>query len=1122
MRRITPLICSLAAFFYSPILGQQDLTFETNQSGDQLLLSWPSGGSYLLERAAIDGSLDVWSNEMNNVITERGRQFVGLNPSDGPQFFRLRLDIPNTKLTFGEGAGETSLHLPAPPNPKETDLIVTITEIPDTGTIKKMDGTVVTADTILTVTELLELTFTPRENAQTQAKGNGALQMQDESAGSSLLRYTIDYGDDLVVSVTVEITPVAPRADALIWGYFPQTGLGFFRSDGSNVSLIGNSLMDGTRNFLFPIGVVDDVYYFLSGQKVYGFDGAEITVLLTGFSSPELLIGDRLYYRAGNSETGWELGWTEFDSDPTLVDLPIALENSELLKLQNLDGVLYILAEDDSGETWWKLDENTVAKAILPENENLPIDTTGEVFFYSGEDNELWGFDGINAGLIVDTNLGGPDEMFGFTIPFKDGIVFEANNGTKISNFYFNAQTSQVLTLDGPLIYGLTYHIIDEVLYYIPESKDSPLLMFDGVSVSPVPNQPFSSVGSFLPVGSTIALNHDWIFDGISFSQPPVSEELGGNLAELYFDGIPISVHSEVRDQIFFNLDKGEHRLNSKLVVFNGSDAEVLSDSYGNTGRSDPSAVFLDENGDLLFKGKTGEEEDPVAFFKYADGGLERLSGFDANSIYPQDGVFVYDGKIYTFGDLDGSSQLRRLVTFDGSTVSPASVDDRGPDIDLSASDLLEWNDKLYFIGSDEGEEDRIWSFDGSIYEEVELPNVDADPEGALLTVFKNMLVFVARAPGPGSRRDFYVWDGATDPVNYELYPNQFLGEDPADFFVIGDWLYFTLDDNSNDRSLWQFNGIDEPTMIPISDVGSLDDPQMLNLGGILHFVAETIDDGYQLFRYSLIDGVIQVTEIEGFDPFMLTVVNGVLYGWNEDETASLGLWSYDGENFFPTIFEGTTKRDAQDTRAELLRINDRLIVNSPGQGLYSYDGDSFTQLVEYPTLGYGLVEPFTLGDGRLFIAMDGIVEGVFVGRELWVSDGLSTPTLVGDANQTPIGLEMMTAIENPFADSDGGLTLTGEALDDVLISSTGSDTMRGRGGADRFVFLEGWGMDTIFDFQPVEDRIDLSSTGLSFADLTIDQIGGDTLIDGGSGNTIILKSLDDAHISEYEFLFSD
>ncbi len=62
---------------------------------------------------------------------------------------------------------------------------------------------------------------------------------------------------------------------------------------------------------------------------------------------------------------------------------------------------------------------------------------------------------------------------------------------------------------------------------------------------------------------------------------------------------------------------------------------------------------------------------------------------------------------------------------------------------------------------------------------------------------------------------------------------------------------------------------------------------------------------------------------------------------------------------------------------------------------------------------------------------------------------------------------------------ADGADLLQGGAGNDILIDGEGSDTLRGDTGADVFVFTQDDAIDVILDYQPGEDRIDISALGV-------------------------------------------
>jgi len=97
---------------------------------------------------------------------------------------------------------------------------------------------------------------------------------------------------------------------------------------------------------------------------------------------------------------------------------------------------------------------------------------------------------------------------------------------------------------------------------------------------------------------------------------------------------------------------------------------------------------------------------------------------------------------------------------------------------------------------------------------------------------------------------------------------------------------------------------------------------------------------------------------------------------------------------------------------------------------------------------------------------------------------------------------------------------LLGRAGQDWLQGGEGDDQLTGGGGRDRYVFAEDHGDDSITDFNPDQDRIQLDIPGLSFDNLRIEALGEDTLIDTGEG-TILLQGVDAEDIGPGHFLFS-
>lgn len=102
----------------------------------------------------------------------------------------------------------------------------------------------------------------------------------------------------------------------------------------------------------------------------------------------------------------------------------------------------------------------------------------------------------------------------------------------------------------------------------------------------------------------------------------------------------------------------------------------------------------------------------------------------------------------------------------------------------------------------------------------------------------------------------------------------------------------------------------------------------------------------------------------------------------------------------------------------------------------------------------------------------------------------------------------------------EGDDTITALDGDDLLVGGLDDDLLIGGAGADIFRFQQGDGQDTISDFEDGTDIIQLWDTGLTFADLTIEQVGNDAVINYGAGSLITVSGVDAAALTQDDIVF--
>ena len=127
---------------------------------------------------------------------------------------------------------------------------------------------------------------------------------------------------------------------------------------------------------------------------------------------------------------------------------------------------------------------------------------------------------------------------------------------------------------------------------------------------------------------------------------------------------------------------------------------------------------------------------------------------------------------------------------------------------------------------------------------------------------------------------------------------------------------------------------------------------------------------------------------------------------------------------------------------------------------------------------------------------------------------------LFGDDNDNV--LEGFNGVDDLFG-RGGNDTLIGGGGIDFLDGGTGNDILTSGGGFDRFLFTTAeFGQDVITDFTNNRERIDFRDSGLTFADLGIQKINGDTVITingDTNGNSIILEGVE-SRIDQADFIF--
>jgi uncharacterized delta-60 repeat protein len=173
------------------------------------------------------------------------------------------------------------------------------------------------------------------------------------------------------------------------------------------------------------------------------------------------------------------------------------------------------------------------------------------------------------------------------------------------------------------------------------------------------------------------------------------------------------------------------------------------------------------------------------------------------------------------------------------------------------------------------------------------------------------------------------------------------------------------------------------------------------------------------------------------------------------------------------------------------------------------------------PTAVYTIAARATSSDGGTYDQSFDVMFGTAAGDDTLPATGETHPMLPGEdiiyglgGNDTVYG-------------GSGDDSLFGQDGNDVLIGGTGNDLLSGGSGNDTFRFVDGFGADHVTDFDPTgsSDLIDLTGAAnpnwTSFADVqaNMTQVGADTVIDLGNGNTITLIGVTATNLTAGDFL---
>ena len=367
------------------------------------------------------------------------------------------------------------------------------------------------------------------------------------------------------------------------------------------------------------------------------------------------------------------------------------------------------------------------------------------------------------------------------------------------------------------------------------------------------------------------------------------------------------------------------------------------------------------------------------------------------------------DDFLYFSGN-DGTNGLE-LWRSDGTVDGTFMVENIHPSGNSSPIYFAGLNGIVYFSATDDVNGRELWRTDGTEAGTFMVSDIVTGMDSGSpteLTAVNNQLFFV-------SDGELWVSDG-TDAGTQLLDFAPSVPSFPTELTVFNNMLYFQADDGVNGVELWRSDGtLGGTTMVQDINLAGFSTPEELTaVGTLLYFQADAGNgSGAELW---LTDGTtvgtVQVSDIfpgiTGSDPANLTNVNGTLYFAASDDLHGVELWQSSGSDVSTMMVADIADGNGDGYPNFLTQANDTIYVfanDNTQRNLWTTDGTAAnTQSVAqiYPDWTSSFPPPIAstpvAESGRPVAIEDKLFyinEESDTGRELWVSDGSPTGTML-------------------------------------------------------------------------------------------------------------------------------
>jgi ELWxxDGT repeat protein len=303
-----------------------------------------------------------------------------------------------------------------------------------------------------------------------------------------------------------------------------------------------------------------------------------------------------------------------------------------------------------------------------------------------------------------------------------------------------------------------------------------------------------------------------WANNG-TYSGSWLVQDINPGPANSYVTQYPVALG----DKLLFIAYDGAHGIEPWISDGAIAGTQLVKDIHPDPSFAGASGYFVKWGGLAYFNGNDNLFGGELWQTDGTSAGTVRVAAVSSSIGMPVDILGVFNGQLYFLG-----SRPARLWATDGTESGTHMVHDFGPQVDYgnSLGAATPFNNGFCFtyIGSrlDTGSFVELWCSDGQTAEHLDIIPTNDEEIQSVPVVLGNTLYFTLEDNTHGL--ELWQSDGtvAGSQLVQDINPSPYMDSSPQELMVVGDHLFFSADDGVNGRELWLLTEQTESVYLPM------------------------------------------------------------------------------------------------------------------------------------------------------------------------------------------------------------------------------------------------------------------------------------------------------------------